>query len=49
MGKLDAPYLFRDFNERRGAVLSGQPLPEMWWKGQPAHAYTSDELSWLMD
>jgi hypothetical protein len=48
-GKLDAPYLFKDFNERMGAVRAGQPLPEMWWRGRPAHAYSSDELDWLME
>ncbi len=47
-GKLDAPYLFKDFNERLGVVRAGQPLPEMWWKGRPGHAYSSDELDWLM-
>lgn len=46
--KLDAPYLFKDFNERLTAVRAGQPLPEMWWKGQPAHAYSSaDDVDWL--
>jgi hypothetical protein len=47
--KLDAPYLFRDFNERRDAVLAGQPLPPKWWKGQVAHASGNDDLGWLMD
>jgi hypothetical protein len=28
-------------------VASGQPLPEMWWKGRPAHAYSREELSWF--
>jgi hypothetical protein len=48
--KLDAPYLFKDFNERLAAVRAGQPLPEMWWRGRPGHALNSgDDVSWLMD
>jgi len=47
--KLDAPYLFKDFNERRTALLAGQPLPDMWWKGRPEHAHSNDDVDWLMD
>ena len=48
--RLDAPYLFKDFNERLAAVRAGHPLPEMWRSGRPAHAPNSgDDVSWLME
>jgi hypothetical protein len=47
--KLDAPDLFKDFNERLAAVRAGQPLPEMWWRGRPVAPSSSDDVSWLVD
>jgi hypothetical protein len=48
--RLQAPSLYRDFAERRLAVLARKPLPEMWAKGRPeGPAYDDDELAWLIE
>jgi len=48
--RLQAPSLYRDFAERRLAILARKPLPDMWAKGRPeSPSYDDDELAWLME
>jgi len=48
--RLQAPSLYRDFTERRLAILAREPLPDMWAKGRPeSPSYDDDELAWLME